>query len=71
VVTSLLKNNPFCKTFRQVEILDEKQFLDGCRALLFDPASRQELLDAQKEYVDLARKLPNPAALVSEFFEAR
>jgi hypothetical protein len=71
VVTSLVKNNPFCKTFRQVEILDEKDFLDGCRSLIDDTASRKKLLAAQKEYVDLVRKLPNPAALIDAFFESR
>ncbi len=30
VVTSLLENNQFCSTFRQVEILQEEQFLEGC-----------------------------------------
>ncbi len=57
----VLRDNPYLRTVRLLEVLEEERFVEGCRALLFDAAERARIVAAQAEYVQAVRRLPGAA----------
>jgi hypothetical protein len=58
----VVNGNPYFDALRRLEVLDERGFVEGCRALLFDERQRAVLRAAQAAYVAQVRALPGPAA---------
>lgn len=58
----VVRGNPYFESLLQLEILDERGFVEGCRGLLFDEGQRAALREAQASFVKSVRALPGPAA---------
>jgi hypothetical protein len=64
LVSPLLANNPFCETYRSVELLDEEGLVAACHELLYDQGKRAALMQAQGIYAEKVRSLPTGADLI-------
>jgi hypothetical protein len=61
-----LENNPFCETFIDTELLKEEEFIEACRKMLYDNQAREAILQRQKNYNEMVRKLPGGADLINQ-----
>jgi hypothetical protein len=57
----VLRGNPYLGAIRLLEVLEEERFVEGCRALLFDPSERDRMKEAQAAYARAVRALPGAA----------
>jgi hypothetical protein len=71
LVSPLLENNPFCNTYRSVEMFEEDDFMRACSELLFDQTKREAMKKAQQDYEELVRTLPRGADLINEHLNQR
>lgn len=61
-VEPVLRGNPYLRTFRTVEVLEEDALLEACRALLEDEGERTRMREEQDAYARAVRRLPSAAA---------
>lgn len=66
LISRLLINNPFSETFLQVELLQEQEVIEACRKMLYDKTARETILEKQKHYTEMVRKLPRGADLINQ-----
>jgi hypothetical protein len=65
LVSRALKNNPFCETFIDVELLNEEEVIAGCRKMLYDNEAREAILENQRNYTKIVRTLPTGVDLIN------
>ncbi len=65
LVSPLLENNPFCRTFHAAELLHEDAVIEACRTLLYNESVKRGIKEAQANYVEKVRLLPRGADLVN------
>jgi hypothetical protein len=63
----LLCDNPYRQAIDVVELLHETVFVETCRRLLYDSASRAAMAHRQNTYADQVRKLPTAAQLIESY----
>jgi hypothetical protein len=57
----VVRGNPYFEALRLLEVLHEREFVEGCRGLLFDQHEREALRAAQAAFAASVRALPGPA----------
>ncbi len=66
----LVRENPYAKAIRTVEVLEESAFVDALRTSLFDDVARAELRERQASYRREVGKLPKAADLVLSYLDS-
>lgn len=61
----VLTDNPYGRAVATAEVFDAARVCETMRALVFDPATREERLAAQAAYVRLVSSLPSGASLLT------
>lgn len=63
----LMRDNPCQQALRTVEVLEERAFVEACRALLFDPEQRDAARTGQEAYCRQVRALPTAGELIDRY----